>query len=338
MVGRKAVRPVRWALALAMAAAGVSVAGPAPAFAGAACQFSYLPVPDWTLNSFVHGADPTGTYVAGSALVTGEDGLRSRVNLLWTDGRFTEVRLPYAGGAVLIDVNSSGVAVGTGNDSEFRSRAFTYYRGVVRELPSPQPGWQTEAVAINSHGDVLGKVVDPESDWFERPVVWPAGRPDAVRLWPAEETVTAADIDDDGTVVAERGGVAWPGGAVAWRPDGTVTELAPATAGALPIATTIRNGWVAGFEDGPDASRALRWNLDTGSVTRLPEVWLVNAVDRRGAVAGQDFGLEPVIVRRSGVVVHPSVPEGLRGGVEELAQHGLAYGFIEGQAVMWRSC
>lgn len=338
MVGHKAVRPVRWALALAMATAGVSVAGQAPAFAGAGCQFSYLPVPDWTVNSFVDGGDPTGRYVAGSALVIGADGRPSRVNLLWTDGRFTEVRSSYAFGAYLDDVNSSGMAVGFGRDGEARSHAFTYYRGVVRELPSPQPGWQTEAVAINSRGDVLGKVVDPESDWFERPVVWPAGRPGTVRLWPAEENVTAVDIDDDGTVVAERGSVASPSGAVAWRPDGTVTELPPATAGAFSMAAAIRDGWVAGHENAPGASTALRWNLSTGSVTTVPEVWRVSAVDRHGAVAGQNSGLMPVIVPRFGAVVRPSVPEGLRGGVEVLAQHGLAYGFVEGQAVMWRGC
>jgi hypothetical protein len=338
MVGHKAVGPVRWALALATVTAGVAVAGQAPALAGAACQFNYLPVPDGTVNSFVDGGDPTGAYVAGSASVIGADGLRSRVNLLWTDGRFTEVRSSYAGGAGLTDVNSSGVAVGTGRDGEARSHAFTYHQGVVRELPSPQPGLQTEAVAINSRGDVLGNVVDPDSDWFERPVVWPAGRPGAVRLWPVEEEVTAVDIDDDGTVVAQPGGVASPSGAIVWRPDGTVTELPPATAGATSIVVATRHGWAAGWENAPGASTALRWNLGTGSVTTVPEVWLVSAVDGRGAVGGQDFGLEPVIVRRSGAVVHPSVPEGLRGGVKVLAQHGLAYGFVEGQAAMWRGC
>jgi hypothetical protein len=144
MVRHSRVRPVRWALALAAATAGVALAGPAPAVADLACQLGYLPVPDGTVNSFVHGGDPTGRYVVGRATVFGADGERSAVDLMWTDGRFTEVRLPYdQASSMLSDVNSSGVAVGTGYDEEFRSHAFTYHRGVVRELPSPQPGLQT---------------------------------------------------------------------------------------------------------------------------------------------------------------------------------------------------
>lgn len=83
--------------------------------------------------------------------------------------------------------------------------------------------------------------------------------------------MSAVDIDEDGTVLAQPGGSFNPGPAVAWRVGGNVAELA-SPGGGTSIAAAIANSWVTGWENVPGSSNSLRWNLRENSVISVPEV------------------------------------------------------------------
>lgn len=315
----------------ALVAAGApAAAAPAAAF----CKPEYLPVPPDTVQSGVSGGDLSGRYVVGSALVN-PGGAPSKVHLIWKTGKPSVVTLPYRD-AGLSDVNRSGVAVGTGTDAQGRWHAFMLVDGGVKELPSPDPAYETRAIAINDRGDVAGTIYQAGTDWIERAVRWPADNPGTVEEVPVEGTVSVADIAADGTVLAQTGGPFNPGPAIVWGPTGDVAKL-PSPGGGTSIGVAIAGDFVTGWENAKGASNSLRWNLLKGEVIGIPEVDFPQAVNAAGAVGGQTAGFGPVIRKADGTVVHPDTG-GAGGGVAVLADSGLAYGFVSGQAVSWLGC
>lgn len=213
--------------------------------------------------------------------------------------------------------------------------AFTYRSGRFTMLPAPNPGDETEAFAINSRGDVVGRSWNPDG---HRLVVWPADRPGTVRVLngpdgqPAE--ALASDIDEDGTVVGYLLPLP-PGDPYVWPADGRPYPL-PRPEGSSGGVAAIRLGVVAGsvFEDSAQAPTPTVWNLRTGTTTPRPELTGMEliSVNRWGTI-----GTNGAIGHADGRVV----PVGNDAVVEVVTDGGVAAGMTDrffGQAVRWFNC
>jgi hypothetical protein len=298
-------------------AAGL-LAAPAVAQAAPGCRSVALPAPAGSLTS-VEGGDPTGTYLVGNV----SDGSRTE-GALWRHGRFSEIDAGSVTGVQIDyhDVNRYGVVVGERmtDYNSFHTDAFTYRAGKFTFLPPLRAGDYTDALGINSRGDVVGNSAGT-------PVVWPAGG--GVRALPGDGR--ARGIDEDGTVVGYLAPYP-PGTPYVWPALGAPHAL-PVPAGSIggdPVA--IQGGMVAGNVYDPATSWTVPtlWNLRTGSVTLhsdAPGGGL--SVNRWGTV-----GTVGAIVHRDGRVS----TLGSLDRVSVVADTGVAAGTVAGQAVRWFGC
>lgn len=306
----------------------------APATGAPTCQMIALPTPEGTVSS-VNGADPTGRYMVGDASTGYPDYVFT--GLLWKNGRLTEIDASSLQHVMLSmeDVNRHGVAVGerTTDYGSFHKDAFIYRDGRFTMLPAPIQGASTDAVAINSRGDVVGNVTGAV-------VVWPANRPGTVRVLTQPDgwtNATATDVDEDGTVVGYVGGFP-PGTPYVWPAVGTPHPL-PIPAGSEGgTADAIRLGMVAGNvfppPTGPvNATAPTLWNLRTGSFTIRSDVaagaFSVNrwgTIGGGGAIIHADGRVVPIL---SGAFVNAMTDRGVGAGTTTYAM---------GQAVIWTGC
>jgi hypothetical protein len=99
------------------------------------CTAERLPMPAGTAGSSVtFGADPTGPFILGMIYVNG--GFERPV--LWDDGRLIEI--PVSGeDAAFHDINSAGVAVGSGSMGADRV-GWVYRNGTTTQLKGSQTG------------------------------------------------------------------------------------------------------------------------------------------------------------------------------------------------------
>lgn len=324
---------IRRSLGVLLAAVLVGSLAPAAAAADVADMVP-LPVPTGATASSVTGGDPTGRYLVGTA-----DLPDTTAGLVWRNGRFTRIDASSVPHAQMFydDVNRDGVVVGERmtDFSSFHRDAFLYRDGRFTLLPAPNPGDETEAVAINSRGDVLGNSF---SDGAWRIVVWPADSPGTVRVLTMPDgrpaTALARDIDEDGTVVGTLAPFP-PGTAYVWPADGTPHALPIPADSAGGGAVAIRLGMVAGSVLVPDPSdpsvqrsRPTVWNLNTGGVTLHHEApGGVLSINRDGTI-----GTAGAVVHADGRVVQ------VGGVVEVLTDRGGAAGTTEpfgGIAVRW---
>ncbi|HWS31965.1 MAG TPA: hypothetical protein VN408_04395 [Actinoplanes sp.] len=146
----------------------------------------------------VAATDPTGRYVVGN----GTKG-QNFVPYFWADGKVHRVAYPEASGE-MIDVNSSGVAVGRGSDGGGGTDTFFRYAdGRITELQMPPGDWTTHGwPQINTAGEVLATVQPKESSEGRGAVIllWPGGSAKPEKL-PLPSNATSDSIADDGTVV-----------------------------------------------------------------------------------------------------------------------------------------
>jgi hypothetical protein len=295
-----------------------------------------LPVPDGVTRSAVTGGDLTGRYLSGEAVTDSSPYPRFQP-LLWVAGRLHVLPTQDLAPTVLVavtDVNGHGVAIGARmvDYSSFHTDAWMYRNGRFTLLPGIRPTDDTQALAINSHGDVVGTSNDyTVSPVVNRGVVWPADHPGTVRVLtiPGEPTAetTGFGVDEDGTVIGYRNHppdqipYIWPPHAVAFP------LTAPAGTGGLD-AFAIRNGWVAGSAQHDDHIVVVRWNLRGGP----PQIVLgANtrplAVDNKGTLA-----VPGALIHRNGRIV------ALNGYPTVLTDNGIAAGATDpnnGQAVIW---
>lgn len=312
----------------------------APVRAAVACRAVPLPLPAGATYSAVAGGDPTGRYLVGSTVLTGES---APTGLVWTNNRVTRIDAGSIQHVAVYytDVNRSGVVVGQRmtDTTTFHTDAFTYRSGRFTMLPPLKPGDSTEAVAINSRGDVVGNSWTPEGE--VRLVVWPADRPGTVRALrmadgrPAE--AYAADIDEDRTVVGYLRPNP-PGTPYVWPAVGRPRPLEIPEGSMGGGATAIRLGVVAGnvlvpVDPSSQLSAPIVWNLRTGQTTRHPVgLGSVLSVNRWGTV-----GTIGAIIHADGRVV----PVGDQAAVEVVTDRGDAAGTTApfyGQAVRWLHC
>jgi hypothetical protein len=301
--------------------AGVVAAGllaaPAAAAAQAApgCRSVNLQAPPGRLTA-VDGGDLTGTYLVGR--VSTSDG---NAGALWHNGRFSEIDAGSITGVQFDyqDVNRYGVVVGQRmtDYSSFHTDAFTYRAGKFRFLPPLHAGDYTDAMGINSRGDVVGNSSG-------KPVVWPARG--GVRALPGNGRATG--IDEDGTVVGYLTPYP-PGTPYVWPAVGRPHALP--TGGDEGIAVVIQGGMVAG-----NMSKPTLWNLRSGRFTVQSNAsGGVLAVNRHGTI-----GTVGGIVHRDGRVS----AFGSFDRVAVVTDSGVAAGTITdlsygpGQAVRWFGC
>jgi hypothetical protein len=291
----------------------------------AMCRAIALPVPAGTTTSTVNGGAPTGRYLVGVGDGTG---------LVWRDGRVTSIDAAPLAPAIRVDfndINSHGVVVGERmtDSNTFHTDAFVYRAGRFTLLRAPDPGDVTQAVAINSRGEIVGNAYFAAA-WH--PVVWREDRPGSVRVLPIPAGGGyAGDIDDDGTVVGYL--APWPPGTLYVWPVHGAPHALPVPAGSIGgNAVSIRSGMVAGnvFDPVTGSTVATVWHLRTGIITKSAVQGAALSVNRWGTL-----GSAGAIVHADGRVV-PVV-----GWVFVVTDQGLAAGTNKlyiGQAVVWRGC
>jgi uncharacterized membrane protein len=310
-------------LTIAVVATGLLVPAVAQAEARA-CRAVALPAPAGTFST-VNGGDLTGRYLVGRVNYPDRS-----AGALWRHGRFTEIDASSLGGVQVEyhDVNRHGVVVGERmtDFGSFHTDAFTYRRGTFTLLPALRAGESTEALGINSRGDVVGNSI---GNGFT-PVVWPANRPSMVRALGPAGSGRAMGIDEDGSVVGYLAPFP-PGTPYLWPATGTPRPLPDAGQGGNAVA--IQRGMVAGnvFDPATGMTVPASWNLRTGGFRMFPDAGgSALSVNRKGTV-----GVVGALVHKSGRVA----PVG--GWVNTVADTGVAAGTTDqfsGRAVRWLSC
>lgn len=313
-------------------AAAEAQATSAPAKATAACRSIALPVPAGTTESSVNGGDSTGRYLVGVGFSSG-----GSEGLLWVDAQLKPINQRPLAPYVQVQFNAvdrKGAIVGERLTSyaSLHTDAFVYRNGRFTLLPAPHRGDSTEALAIDSRGDIVG---DATGIAGRQPVEWQADRPGTVRVLSTagQGTGIADGIDQDGTVVGYLG--SYPTSiAYVWPAHGPAHRL-PVPAGSLGSnAAAISNGMVAGnvLDPATGSSALTEWNLRTGRFKIWPNLQgAALSINRWGTigVAGGD------IVHADGRVVRVS------GWVNVVTDRGTAAGTTSeftGHAVLWRGC
>ena len=328
--------PRRRAVLAAALAAGLLT----PAVAAAdpnrsrACRAIPLPAPAGTFST-VTGGDPTGRYLVGS--VSYPNGPRT-AGAMWRDGRFTEIDASSIPNVQidLHDVNRDGVLVGERMTDyiTFHTDAFTYRGGTFTFLPALRAGDSTEALGINSRGDVVGN----SSGHGWTPVVWPADQPGTVRVLPMPAghpgDGRALSIDEDGSVVGYLSPYP-PGTPYLWPANGKPRPL-PVPIGSLGgTAVAIQGGMVAGnvYDPATNSTVPALWGLRTGAFRHFTTVRAgVFSVNRKGTL-----GVSGALVQANGHVV----PVDNGAWVTTVADTGIAAGTTDqfhGKAVRWIGC
>ena len=323
------------AVAVTLVSVGASAAPVAQAASVATaptCRSVALPVPKGTTESSVNGADPTGRLLVGVGFHQG-----GAEGLLWVNGRLRSINEHSLAPEVEVQfnaVNSRGETVGqrTTDDSSLHTDAFIYRNGRFTVLRAPSKGESTEALAIDSRGDVIGDAAGP-SGW--QAVEWPAGRPGTARVLavPGGGSSFATGIDEDGTVVGYLGSFP-PGTPYVWPAHGRPHALRVPAGSAGGEAVAIRDGWVAGnvFDPATGSTVPAVWNLHTGRFTLWRNV-------PGSALSINRFGTLGVA---GGALVHANgrvVP--VTGWVNAVTDRGTAAGATSefaGHAVRWPDC
>lgn len=308
-----------------------STAGTEPATAE--CTVDTLNGPDGTPADVTTG-DPTGRY-----LVTGAG--NSQGWLLWDNGKPQRLSdLPQGADVVVLDVNSSGVLIGTNGN-----QAWKYADGEYTVLPAPADK-DVVPTGINATGDVVGRYSDGDAPGGFRPMLWPAAEPDTFQELSAPSGATATGISDTGTIVGNLS----DGPAYLWDdPNGAGTPLRDSEGGSLTSAGAISsNGtWVAGAVDTGEGAGAV-WNLEDGTLRESPEHYFqgqgFTMVNDSGDATSDyyDAYYAPGIVRPDGSEDHLPHIEGRMVVIETLSNRDAevtAAGWDDfAGAAVWRGC
>ncbi|WIM96987.1 hypothetical protein ACTOB_000470 [Actinoplanes oblitus] len=265
------------------------------ASAPSSCTVQQLTVPKNAPKAVVSGADSTGSYLAGRSYPTADQ----YQAVIWHNGTGTEVPLPGDEEESLEDVNASGTAVGWSYLQQ-KQTPFVYYNGRVSQLSGVTDG---SANAINDRGTIVGED-------GEHPIFWSSvtAQPRRLPVPAGAASATAADIDEDGTIVGTIGNKT----PYVWLPDGSHHALkVPELNGKAAEGRVfhISGGWVIGVVNeagsGKGSARAkargetktARWNVRTG------EVQIIEGLDGTpDAVNAQ--GWLTAVERQTGAVLH----------------------------------
>ncbi|MGW0213845.1 hypothetical protein ACWDXH_05595 [Micromonospora chokoriensis] len=325
------------ATALLATSLGMAVSGPASAAPGGAaartCKISTLPYPTDTYRADANVIDPTGRYVAGTALRVGE--VDNQYLLLFWDGQqVTEVEVP--GMADPVDVNADGVVIGNGSaPGTGIGQPWVYRDGRIEQLPV-LPSTGIFVSAINDAGDIVGYGSDIVPGEFVA-LRWPAARPGTVEVLKAPANAQASGITDNGTIVGSAGPF---GDWNSWvrRPNGRIDALTFPGAD-WSTASAAAGRWAIGLVGLDGNSAKVRWDLRNGShITLDQEIPALTDVNAKGVVVGGDR-----VGRGSTSRVLPGGGGGVGVGARSISDTGTIVGFRNVLAdrltpVRWTGC
>jgi hypothetical protein len=268
-------------LVTSFAAVAAPTAGAAPV-----CVWTRtaLPTPSDRTAGDVTGGNDKGVYVGytyqPSVIFAGSG---PKFGAVWSGGQL--VSSAAAAGTVYNAVNDAGTIAGYTTDANGVVHATTFTTaGAATALPE-DPSWNySEAIAINSAGDVAGEVGFGGSSHV---VVWHAG---AYKVLPqsASRMDLVHAIDDQGHVLAD---MALPVTkdevtGVVWDADGTRHVLAGASPTVWHTTYTIRAGVVAGSYGG---TQAALWTADGKLSAKIAGGTAATAIGATGTVGGQAY-------------------------------------------------
>ncbi|WFF02795.1 hypothetical protein [Micromonospora sp. WMMD964] len=326
------------ATALLATSLGVAVSATASAAPGGAaprtCTISTLPYPADTYRADAYAIDPTGRYVAGTALRVGE--VDNQYLLLFWDGQqVTEVEVP--GMAQPVDVNADGVVIGNGSAvGAGIGQPWIYRDGKLEQLPV-LPSTGIFVTAINDAGDIVGYGSDIVPGEFVG-LRWPAARPGTVEVLKAPANAQPIGITPNGTIVGHAGPFGdWTG----WvrRPNGRIESLGVPGGGSTTV-SAVAGRWATGLVWlGGTSATKVRWDLRNGSHTLLDqEIPSVTDINAKGVVVGGDR-----VGRGATSRVLPGGGEGVGVGARSISDTGTIVGFRNVYAdrvtpVRWTGC
>ena len=217
-----------------------SIAVAAPPVGPKDCTVTRLPT-DGFEKALVTGGDPSGRWHVGRLYPPGRT--QQRPLVLWRDGKIVSKVLFDGGDDSLTDVNSRGVAVGSGFDPDISP--YVYSDGKARTLA----GGEGAASAINDAGVVVGSL----GPLYEGvPARWPSttAKPQRLPLPAGVESGEASDIDEAGNVLGTVTPTGKEGTGYLWLADGTTRRMPlPEVDGRKATMfwpAAIRDGWVVG--------------------------------------------------------------------------------------------
>lgn len=326
------------ATGLLAASLGVAVSGTATAATGRpvlnACTISTLQYPTDTYRADANAVDPTGRYVAGTALRVGE--IDNQYLLLFWDGQqVTEVEVPVM--TTPVDINSDGVVIGNGSaPGTGIGQPWVYRDGKLEQLPVV-PSTGIFVSAINDAGDIVGYGSDVVAGEYVG-LRWPAARPGTVEVLDAPSNTQPSGITDNGTIVGSAGPFGdWNG----WvrRPNGRIDALTIPGGGSTTV-TAAAGRWAIGMAWREDTgSTKVRWNIRDGSYTLLdPQIPALTDVNAKGVVVGEDR-----VARGNTSRVLPGGGTGVSIGARSISDTGVIVGFRNERAtrltpVRWTGC
>ncbi|MFG1914308.1 hypothetical protein [Micromonospora sp. NPDC048898] len=318
------------AASLGVAVATPATAAPRPVALGT-CKIGTLPYPADTYRADANTIDPTGRFVAGSALR--KEGTDNQYLLLFWDGdRLTEVEAPSM--ATPADVNADGVVIGNGWSESGPGQPWRYRDGKVEQLPVVPSSTGVSVIAINKAGDIVGSGTDVDTGEFFA-LRWPATRPGTVEVLDAPANAQPMGITANGTIVGFAGEFAsW----TSWvrRPNGRFDALTVPGAQTAQVSTAAGH-WAIGNVDLNGSWDKVRWNLRDGSYTMLDQrlQWLGD-VNAKGVVVGGDR-----VARGATSRLLPGGGEGVAIGARSISDTGTIVGFRNAERVTpvrWTGC
>ncbi|MEO3771491.1 hypothetical protein [Micromonospora sp. B9E7] len=324
------------ATALLATSLGVAVSGAATAAPGGAalrtCKISTLPYPADTYRAEAYAVDPTGRYVAGTALRVGE--IDNQYLLLFWDGQqVTEVEVPSM--AEPVGINADGVVIGNGwAPGVGTGQPWIYRDGKLEQLPV-LPSTGIFVTDINDAGDIVGYGSDIVPGEFVG-LRWPAARPGTVEVLKAPANAQPMGITPNGTIVGHAGPFGdWTG----WvrRPNGRIEALGVPGGGSTTVSAAAGR-WAVGLVwlGGPSATK-VRWDLRNGSyITLDQEMPSLTDVNAKGVVVGGDR-----VGRGSTSRVLPGGGDGVNIGGRSISDNGTVVGWRNADRatpVRWTGC
>jgi hypothetical protein len=274
----------RAAVLAAAAVCAVTSAQPAEAAGLGHWEAELLAMPDGFANATGHvqGNDSHGGY-AGDLWVDGTSHI-----VTWSKGRPTVHPQPDGYEAAdVVDENSAGTILGHAKGG-FWSQPLVLDHGRYELLFTPGDWASLRAVALNERGDVLANA-RPNGGGDAAAVLWPAGD----RAHPVVITglpyLSAADIDDDGTVLLNSFGKSYT-----WR-EGAFQQLTAPPGSAYVNAAAIRNGQITGNSLASDmlTGQGVRWR-SPGQPEVLPSSSTTFGLNGFGLIAGNGARPDPV--------------------------------------------
>lgn len=176
----------------------------------------------------------------------------------------------YTTGSVS-DLNDKGVAVGHLNDARGAQRPVLWKGGKVRALRMPPGASSAVPHALNNNGMVVGEATR-RSTGDTTAVVWVKGVAKWLPVPPRDELMqdrdytSARGVSDTGVIVGEVFSISYVS-PIAWRGP----RFTYSTAGGEGSGLDVNSSGVAVATNYQEQSEALRWDLGTGVLARLPQ-------------------------------------------------------------------